>query len=155
MQQLEVSRKMQDVETLFRNIRDIKGEIIAIKKHEEQLRLSMLPGAIRYDKDNVNSSPQDPMLMYAERISDDEEKIKKRLKRLQHDSDIAQKVLDGMTTSKYRTILFLRYMEGGLQYRYSWREIAINIGYAEQYTRQDLHRLALEEAQKVYDSIKK
>jgi len=154
MQQLEVSRNMQDVETLFRNIRDIKGEIIAIKKHEERLRLSMLPGAIRYDKDNVNSSPQDPMLMYAERISDDEEKIKKRLQRLQHDSDIAQKVLDGMTTSKYRNLLFLRYMEGGMEFRYSWEQIAVELGYSEQHVRQKMHKNALIEAQKVFDKIK-
>ena len=42
-----------NVEELFRNIRDIKNEIGVLEKKEQYQRLSMLPGAIRYDKDKV------------------------------------------------------------------------------------------------------
>ena len=146
---------MQDVEVLFRNIRDIRREITILRKHEHELRESMLPSAIRYDKDSVSSSPQDPMSKYAEKISDTEEIIKKRLLKLQRDEYIAQKVLDDMPTSKYRTLLFLRYIDGGTNYQNSWAKVAQNVGYDEQYVRQKMHQKALSEAQIIYKKIKK
>lgn len=144
-----------DVAELFKNIRDIKGEIMTLEKHEEYIRLSMLPGAVRYDKDNVQSSPEDPMLKFAEKISEDEELIQQRLVRLKELNLMCQKILDQMPTAKYRNLLLLRYIEGGLKYRYSWSEVAMNIGYDEQYTRWDLHHAALDEAQETYNDMEK
>ena len=48
----------------------------AIRKTEaeiEGLRLSMLPGAINYDKDSVQSSPEDPMVKFGVKICELEE----------------------------------------------------------------------------------
>ena len=118
-----------DVAELFKNIRGIKGEIMTLEKHEEYIRLSMLPGAVRYDKDNVQSSPEDPMLKFAEKISEDEELIQKRFIRLKELNLTAQQILDKMPTATYRNLLLLRYVEGGLKYRYSWSEVAVGIGY--------------------------
>ena len=144
-----------EVEKLFRDIRDIKGEIMTLEKHEEYIRLSMLPGAVRYDKDQVQTSPEDPMLKFAEKLSEDEELIQKRLSRLRELNLLCQKILDKMSTPKYRNLLLLRYIEGGLKYRYSWSEVALNLGYDEQYTRWTLHHAALDEAQRIYDEMKK
>lgn len=142
-----------DVAELFKNIRDIKGEIMTLQKHEEYLGLSMLPGAIRYDKDHVQSTPEDPMAKVVEKISEDEERIQKRLARLKEQNILAERILDEMPTAKYRNLLFLRYVEGGINYRYSWSEVALNLGYDEQYTRWDLHHAAIDEAQEVCEKI--
>ena len=46
----------------------IKREIDVTKARMEKLRVMMLPGAIRYDKDSVQSTPKDPMLEFAEQL---------------------------------------------------------------------------------------
>ena len=143
-----------DVEALFKNIRDTRREISILERQEDYIRLSMLPGAVRYDKDNVQSSPEDPMLKFAERISDAEEMRLQRIEKLREDSRIVQRILAGMPTSTYRLVLELRYVEGGINHRYSWSEIAFEMNYSEDYVRKELHQEALEEAQGIYDKIK-
>lgn len=138
-----------DVKDLFKNISDIKREIVLLEEQEDRLRQSMLPGAIRYDKDNVISSPQDPMSKYAERISDTEERIRKRLDILQKYESLAQTILDKMPTSKYRMLLSLKYIE-----EQSWKYIADYMGYGIQHIKQYMHNKALEEAQEIYEKMK-
>ena len=67
-----------NVEELFRNIRAARKELWILGQRESDLTLSMLPGAIRYDKDKVESSPEDPMLKFAERLSDIEDILEAR-----------------------------------------------------------------------------
>lgn len=55
--------------------RKIRGQIKKAEAEMEGLKLSMLPGAIRYDKDKVQASPQDPMAQYAVRLDELERKI--------------------------------------------------------------------------------
>lgn len=143
-----------DVEVLFRNIRDTRREIAILERQEDYIRLSMLPGAVRYDKDNVQSSPEDPMLKFAERISEVEELRQKRIEKMSEESVLVQQILGGMPTSTYRLVLELRYVEGGINHRYSWSEIAFEMNYSEDYVRKELHDAALEEAQEIYDKIK-
>ena len=57
-----------DAKELFYNIRDIRGEIILLEQDEEYTRLSILPGAMQYDKDTVKNSPTDPTGKIAEKI---------------------------------------------------------------------------------------
>ena len=61
--------------------RKIRGQIKKAEAEMEGLKLSMLPGAIRYDKDKVQASPQDPMAQYAVRLDELERKILDALKR--------------------------------------------------------------------------
>ena len=143
-----------DVEVLFRNIRDTRREIAILERQEDYIRLSMLPGAVRYDKDNVQSSPEDPMLKFAERISEVEELRQKRIEKMSEESVLVQQILADMPTSTYRMVLELRYIEGGINHRYSWSEIAFEMNYSEDYVRKELHDAALEEAQEIYDKIK-
>lgn len=55
--------------------RKIRGQIKKAEAEMEGLKLSMLPGAIRYDKDKVQASPQDSMAQYAVRLDELERKI--------------------------------------------------------------------------------
>mgnify|MGYP006873040607 CR=1 FL=1 len=48
---------------------------MALREHENQIRLSMLPGALQYDKDKVTEAPSDPMSKFTDKISEDEERI--------------------------------------------------------------------------------
>ena len=142
-----------NAEELFKNVRAVKRELCLLKRGDDNLTLSMLPGAIRYDIDKVRSSPSDPMSKFTERISDIEDIKKARIKKLTEDSLLVQSILQRMPTALYRLLLELRYIEGGMTHRYSWLEVAAEIGYDEQYTKWDLHHAAIEEAQKICDEI--
>ena len=144
-----------NVEELFRNIREARKELEILERKESDLTLSMLPGAIQYDKDKVDNSPDDPMLKFAERLSEIEAIKKERIRKLREDDRIAQLILDGMPTAKNRILLELRYIEGGVKHRYSWAEVAEEIGHEEVYTRGVLHQAALKEAQETYDQFDK
>lgn len=54
--------------------KNLKARIACIDVQIQDLRLMMLPSAIRYDKDKVQTSPEDPMLKYAERLDELERK---------------------------------------------------------------------------------
>lgn len=144
-----------NVEELFRNIRAARKELWILGQRESDLTLSMLPGAIRYDKDKVESSPEDPMLKFAERLSDIEDIKRKRMKELAENDYTAQLILRKMPTARNRLLLELRYIEGGIGHRYSWSEIADEIGYSEIHARGVLHQAALAEAQEIYDQLEK
>ena len=138
-------------EQLFRNIRDIKVEMVRLEQRVDYIRSSMLPSAIRYDKDNVISSPEDPMGKFAERLSDLEDMTRARLNELVRQNELAKKILANMPTAKYRLLLQLRYIDGGYDHRNSWSEVAMIMNYEEWYVSHDLHRAALEEAQEMYE----
>lgn len=58
--------------------RQIKLRIAKLTLELEELRLSVLPGAIRYDKDRVQASPDsDQMAQYMVRLEDREREIDK------------------------------------------------------------------------------
>ena len=142
-----------EVAALFRNIRNIKAELAALEQRKEYIRESMLPKAIQYDKDAVSSSPVDPMSKYVDKLSDLEELTQKRYRKLLDDNILAEKILEAMPTSKYRLLLQLRYIQGGMRYRYSWAEVAANMGYDEHHVKIVLHQAALKEAQEIYDKM--
>lgn len=142
-----------DAHALFSNIREIRGELMRLEQREAYARLSMLPGAIRYDKDHVMSSPEDPMGKFAERISDLEERTRKRYDKLLNYNILAEQILYEMPTAKYRMLIELRYIEGGFEYRHSWEDVASIMGYDEHYIRVDMRRKAMEEAQEVLEKL--
>ena len=144
-----------NVAILFKNIRDIQGELAALELRKDYIRESMLPKAIQYDKDNVSASPADPMSKFVDKLSDLEELTQKRYNKLVNDNILAEEILSKMPTSKYRMLLQLRYLQGGIKYRYSWSEVAINMGYDECYVKKELHQKALCEAQEIYNKILK
>ena len=145
---------MNEAEELFKNIRYIRREIYILERKQANIRKSMLPSGIRYDKDQVQTSLEDPMLKFAERISEAEELRQQRIVKLREDSALAQRILNDMPTAKYRMLLELRYIEGGIDYRYSWSEIAFEMNYVEDYVRKELYQEAIAEAQKIYDELK-
>lgn len=66
---------------LYERLTAIQKQRRKIKEAQEDLEImfqSMVsPAAMRYDKDKVQSSPTDPMLNYAVRVEEQEDKIQK------------------------------------------------------------------------------
>lgn len=88
----------------------LKCKLIEIDNQIEELRASMLPGAIRYDKDSVMSSPDDPMIKYAERM----EPLTKRRALIEREYKIAyrevSRALD-MLAPKRAVVMRLKYID--------------------------------------------
>lgn len=91
--------------------RKIRGQIKKAEAEMEGLKLSMLPGAIRYDKDKVQASPQDPMAQYAVRLDELERKIEDLQTEYLNAQDEVVTVANELT-SPGDVIITLRFISG-------------------------------------------
>lgn len=91
--------------------RKIRGQIKKAEAEMEGLKLSMLPGAIRYDKDKVQASPQDPMAQYAVRLDELERKIEDLQTEYLNAQDEVVAVANELT-SPGDVIITLRFISG-------------------------------------------
>lgn len=138
----------EDVITFLKRIRDERRELISIRMHKEDVRLSLLPGAIRYDKDRVDSSPDDPMIKMIERLEAIEAKEDACVEELITDIELANEVITAMTVPEHKTLLRLRYIDGDRPMH--WKDIASEMGYTEDHVRGKLHGKAIAEARNIY-----
>lgn len=100
-------------------------------------------GAIRYDKLNVQSSPDDPLVSNISRLIDAEHEILRLEAEYSELCSQIRKKLDQLDSEIYRTILAKRYL-----YAEPIRKIADEIHYSEGYVR-ILHTAALHAFEKV------
>ena len=105
--------------------RRTKRKIAVTKAQMERLRVMMLPGAIRYDKENVQTSPQDPMLVFAEKM-DELTSNAKRLETLYMQQYQEVETMADALDDAHRDVIKLRYLA-----EYKPTEIAIELNYSE------------------------
>lgn len=75
--------------------RKLRSQIIIVEANIEALKLSQLPGAIRYDKDKIQVQPEDPMAKYVVRLEELEAKREKLLEQYYES-------VDAITTAIYK-----------------------------------------------------
>ena len=99
---------------------------LRLKAKHDELESCLLPAAIRYDKDKVQTSPEDPM---AEIISEIEE-LEKEMVRVQRRKftqiEKIGRAINALGSDEERTALTMRYIN-----RKPVTEIAEAMGYAE------------------------
>lgn len=88
----------------------------------EDLRLQMLPGAIRYDKDNVQSSPGDPMLKFIVRVDELERDIEGLKQRYVDEQKLISEAIEMLEDEREQVVLIGRYVSGD-----SYDEIAAEL----------------------------
>lgn len=111
-----------------------------IKKCIEQindLRISMLPSAIRYDKDRIQSSPSDPMINFAEKVEELEDTKKYHEQRYIEDYNKADELIRELKNADLETVMTLKYLACNRN-----REIARKMNYSES-TVEKLHKKAI------------
>lgn len=138
----------EDVITFLKRIRDERKELISIRMHKEDVRLSLLPGAIRYDKARVDSSPDDPMIRMIERLEKIETKETAYMEKLTADIELANEIIMSMPTSECKKLLRLRYIDGDRPMH--WKDVADEMGYTEDHVRGKLHGKAIAEARAIF-----
>jgi len=105
--------------------RRTKRKIAVTKAQMERLRVMMLPGAIRYDKENVQTSPQDPMLVFAEKM-DELTSDAKQLETLYMQQYKEVETMADTLDDAHRDVIKLGYLA-----EYKPTEIAIELNYSE------------------------
>jgi len=122
----------------------LRSQIRDLDERIEQLRHRMSSvGAIRYDKVNVQSSPEDPMLANIAYLIEAEKKLVALEADLERVCSEIREKIDLMDDELLRTILLKRYV-----YNRSMRRIAKDLNYSFEWMRH-LHVIALREFSKI------
>jgi transcriptional regulator with XRE-family HTH domain len=143
-----------DAQEFLNEIREVRYEIASIRLHKEDARMALMPSAVRYDKDKVQTTPDDPMLKFAVRMGELDDQERYCLDKLHSELLKAEQMIEAMKTPKYRQILRLRYLNGG-QRPMSWEDIAKETGFSETHLRGYMHGNALAEFRKIYEKAKR
>ena len=136
-----------DVKDFLKSIPNKRKELAAMISYEEELRSSLYPSGIRYDLDKVQTSPTDRMLEIMAKLSDISDRNDGFIATLVEDISLAEKMVDAMPTSRYRTLLRLRYLYGTEPM--SWQEVADALGVDVVYARGRMHGSAIAEIRKI------
>ena len=140
---------MTDVLVFLKRIRRERHELKVVQETAAELRAMLLPSAIRYDKDRVQTSPVDIMPERIAEIAELSNQQDAHIRRLQSDIQQADELINSLEVAEYRELLRYRYLSGGLK-PMTWMKIAEAMGYSEDHVRGKLHGKAIAEARKVW-----
>ena len=111
----------------------------------EDLRLQMLPGAIRYDKDIVQSSPGDPMLKFIVRVDELERDIEGLKQQYVDEQKLISEAIEMLEDKREQVVLIGRYVSGD-----SYDEIAAELSLSVDRVFQ-IHRSAVDKMVGIVD----
>ena len=119
-------------------IRKLEQSIRWYDTEIDRNRLSLLPGAVRYDTDRVQTSPEDKLAAVAVRI---EELRLKQMQKRQELSQLRDKIVAELMTinAKRAEVLYLRYVRG-----MRYERIALTLTYSVDHVKR-LHGWGLKE----------
>ena len=120
----------RSVKGYLQSIRSERMEVDYLLDMVEELRTSLLPSGINYDKINVQTSPDsDPMLDVLEKIEKYENKIKEHLQGLLENYNNASQLIMMLEKPEHRQVLCLYYLDKS---RLKWSDVAARMNYSEQ-----------------------
>ena len=114
----------------------------------EDLRLQMLPGAVRYDKDTVQSSPEDPMMKFIVRVDELERDIEGLKQRYVDEQKMISEAIEMLEDKREQVVLIGRYVSGD-----SYDEIAAELFISVDRVFQ-IHRSAVDKMVDIVDKMK-
>ena len=114
----------------------------------EDLRLQMLPGAIRDDKDIVQSSPGDPMLKFIVRVDELERDIEGLKQQYVDEQKLISEAIEMLEDKREQVVLIGRYVSGD-----SYDEIAAELSLSVDRVFQ-IHRSAVDKMVDIVDKVK-
>lgn len=138
-----------DILEFLKQIRSEKRELRLIMEREEELRLSLLPAAIRYDVSKVQVSPIDrtPEMMAV--LAEYEAEEDRHKAKLLGDITLANKIINRIQNPDYRKLLKLRYIDGAKPL--TWEQIADILEYSASSVRGYLHGRAIAQARRIWN----
>lgn len=95
---------------LINRPRRVKAQIRMKLTQIDDLRLMMLPSGIAYDKDAVQTCPSDPMLRYAEKLTELEAEVSQLKDQYLTELNALSSALDKLDNANEAEVLSLRYI---------------------------------------------
>lgn len=116
----------KDAYEFLNSARVLHWQWLRIKAKHDELESCLLPAAIRYDKDKVQTSPDDAISRILAEVNDLEKEMDRlQLLKAQRIEEI-YKAINELPSNEERTVLMMRFIS-----RIPVREIANAMGYAE------------------------
>lgn len=112
--------------TFLNSARVLHWEWLRLKAKHDELESCLLPAAIRYDKDKVQTSPEDPMGKILSEVLELEKEMKKVQLNKSKQIEKIDKEISKLVSDEQRTALTMRYIN-----RIPVSDIAEAMGYAE------------------------
>ena len=129
----------------LQSIRMERMEVDHMSDRLEELRTSLLPSAIRYDKIDVQVSlPDDPMAETFAKIEEIETQIRDHLTGMVDKYNRAVALILQLEKSEHRQVLQAYYLDPAHP---KWQQVADRLGYSEQHIFR-LHNDAIEQLEK-------
>jgi hypothetical protein len=143
---------MDDVRTLLKRIRRERHELRVVQESAAELRGMLLPAGIRYDKDKVQTSPEEKMSGIVADLIRIEETQSVLVDRLSNDILLAEQLIGAMPTPEYRELIRFRFIYGGLK-PLTWEQVAEKMEYSSDHVRGHLYDKAITEAIRVWTQL--
>ena len=105
--------------------RVLQWEWLRLKAKHDELESCLLPAAIRYDKDKVQSSPEDAMSKIVAEVAELEKEMNRVQQRKANQIAKIDKAISALPSDEERTALTMRYIN-----RISVTDIAEAMGYS-------------------------
>lgn len=133
-----------EVKKYFRTIRFEQLEIIRMLEMIERKETGLLPKAIVYNKDKVQTSPEDFLAKNEAEIVDLTKLMQEKAAELRKKKIEAEKIVESLERPGERDVMRMYYLDLKKDYRlYRWEEVAAKLGYTMRHTLR-LHSDALE-----------
>lgn len=145
-----MSKTSKQIKEIFKTIDDKREEITMLEESEQRLLDGLLPGGMRYDLERVQTTPVNKTEEVGWKIIQIGQQISKKKEELINDMLYAISIIERMPTSIYRTILWMKYIEG-----LKWKDIAKKKTYDETYLRGEMQNKAMAEAAAAAESLTK
>lgn len=121
-----------EIKETFRQVRKIQLEIKHLSNMMKNKELSLLPQAVRYDRDKVQTSPDDILAKRAGEIADMRKQLSETMLILSQKMAYAEKLLLYLDDSDEREVMRYYYLdvtEAGALMR--WEDVAAHMGFNE------------------------
>lgn len=142
---------MESTKHWLRSIREHYKIINHLSEQCDTLRFSLGASAIRYDKDNVQTTPRDVTSEIMVEIFELQDRITALTRRMDSRRFEAHQILARMTDETQREVLRLYYLDAPHGHPLTWDQVAAQIGRSTKYVIRRIHPEALNS----FDQIRK
>lgn len=124
-----IPRTPKEVKEYFKQIRKEQMEITHLVEMIRSEELMLLPKAIQYDKDKVQTSPEDILSEKVAEISEMDMEWKKAVVNLKYRRAQAEAMLKQLVSSDEREVMRWYYMSMNNKHLMTWEEVASKMAY--------------------------
>lgn len=136
---------MRTAKSILFDVRDDITDINALNAQIEEIWLSQLPSGIRYDRERVQTSPDDQMIKAAAKVDELAAELNEELTKLQAKRREAKRMIGRLKKANHRKVLRLYFLDIRLL---TMQDVADEMHYTLRWTYK-LYKKALKELEEV------